>query len=98
MLSDYANQSITWKRRTGQDDRGTPRYEEPAVIRGRFQHKRRMIRNANGEEVVSEAFVMTEAHVRTGDILGWDGRDWPVVSVSTVPGLMGEELHREVYL
>jgi len=34
--------------------------------------------------------------VKPGDELEFDGRRWPVIAVSTVPGLDGKEAHREV--
>ena len=34
--------------------------------------------------------------VKPGDELEFNGRRWPVIAVSTVPGLDGAENHREV--
>jgi hypothetical protein len=45
--------------------------------------------------VVSEARVFCTEAVKPGDELEFDGRRWPVIAVSTVPGLDGKESHRE---
>ncbi len=77
---------------------GQPLYADPQPVKGRFEYTRRFIRSAQGEKVVSEASVMTRAPVNPDDILVWDGRDWPVLAVAIIYGLMGKELHREVSL
>ena len=54
------------------------------------------MRDNEGREVVSEARVFCIEPVKPGDILKYEDRDWPVISVSIVPGLDGSESHREV--
>jgi hypothetical protein len=98
LLSLYANQDIPWKRKIGMKPNGQPLYADPQPVKGRFEYTRRFIRSAQGEKVVSEASVMTRAPVNPDDILVWDGRDWPVLAVAIIYGLMGKELHREVSL
>lgn len=103
MIELYTNQRIGWRKRTGIKDNGAGIYEparpaDPAIIMGRFEYSRRLILNEKGEKVISEAFVMTAAPVTTGDLLIWEGREWPVQRVKPITGLMGQELHREVYL
>ena len=34
--------------------------------------------------------------VKPGDVLEWNGRDWPVIAVSMVPSLDGKETFYEV--
>ncbi len=103
MISTYANQSIGWRRRTGIKDNGTPIYDPappapPDTIKASVDFSRRLIRNAKGEEVVSEACVMTKAKVNEGDKLEIFGREWAVLKCNPIPDLFGNELHREVYL
>lgn len=98
MFDLYASFKIAWKRRTGIKDNGVPILEPMPPLRGRVSYKRRLIRDARGEQVVSEALVMTMTDVRPGDVITWDGRDWPVIAVTTQYGLHETVLHREVSL
>ena len=95
MIQDYLNQIATWKRVTGQNMYGEPKTEEKE-IKVRWEGKRRLVRDNKGREVVSEARVFCVEPVKPGDILEHGGREWPVIAVSTVPGLDGSESHREV--
>lgn len=99
----YANMSIGWRRWTGTKDNGTPIYtpappDPPETIKGNLSYKRRLIRNEKGEEVVSEACVMTKAAINAGDKLEIFGREWVVQMCHPIIGLFDKELHREVYL
>lgn len=98
MLDLYANQEIPWKKRLGVKDNGMSLFAPAVTVKGKFEYKRKLIRNDKGERVVSEAFVMTAAPVTIGDALHWDDRDWTVLKVSIIYDLMGAELHREVNL
>ena len=95
MIQDYLNQTATWKRVVGQNMYGEPKTEEKE-IKVRWEGKRRLVRDNEGREVVSEARVFCVEPVKPGDILEHGGRSWPVIAVSTVPGLDGSENHREV--
>ena len=95
MIQDYLNQTATWKRVVGQNMYGEPETEEKE-IKVRWEGKRRLVRDNEGREVVSEARVFCTEAVKPGDELEFDGRSWPVIAVSTVPGLDGMESHREV--
>ena len=94
MIQDYLNQTATWKRVVGQNMYGEPKTEEKE-IKVRWEGKRRLVRDNEGREVVSEARVFCVEPVKPGDILEHGGREWPVIAVSTVPGLDGSESHRE---
>lgn len=95
MITGYLNQIATWKRVIGQNMYGEPETEEKR-IKVRWEGKRRLVRDNEGREVVSEARVFCVEPVKPGDLLEYAGREWPVIAVSTVPGLDGEESHREV--
>jgi len=94
MIRNYLNQTATWKRVIGQNMYGEPETEEKE-IKVRWEGKRRLVRDKDGREVVSEARVFCTDPVKPGDELELDGREWPVIAVSTVPGLDGKESHRE---
>ena len=95
MIQDYLNQTATWKRVVGQNMYGEPETEEKR-IKVRWEGKRRLVRDNEGQEVVSEARVFCIEPVQPGDLLEYAGREWPVIAVSTVPDLDGKEAYREV--
>jgi hypothetical protein len=94
MIEGYLNQRAVWKRKTGSNEYGEP-VTKQKTIKVRWEGKRRLVRDNEGREVVSEARVFCIEPVKPGDILEYEDRDWPVIAVSTVPGLDGKENHRE---
>ena len=97
MIEGYLNQGAVWKRKTGSNEYGEP-VTKQKTIKVRWEGKRRLVRDNEGREVVSEARVFCVEPVKPGDILEHGGREWPVIAVSTVPGLDGVENHHEVAL
>jgi hypothetical protein len=95
MIKGYLNQTANWHYVTGQNEYGEPQTSSK-TIKVRWEGKRRLVRDNEGREVVSEARVFCVEPVKQGDELEFDGRGWPVIAVSTVPGLDGKEAHREV--
>jgi len=95
MIQDYLNQTATWKRVVGQNMYGEPEFDEKE-IKVRWEGKRRLVRDKEGQEIVSEARVFCVEPVQPGDVLVYDEREWPVITVSVMPGLSGKEAHREV--
>ena len=94
MMRDYLNQTATWHYVTGLNDYGEPTTSSK-TIKVRWEGKRRLVRDNQGREVVSEARVFCVDAVKPGDELEFDGRRWPVIAVSCAPGLDGAENHRE---
>jgi hypothetical protein len=97
MIEAYLNQTATWHYVTGYDDYNKP-ITGSKTIPVRWEGKRRLVRDKEGREVISEARVFCTENVKTGDRLEYDGRAWPVIAVSIIPGLDGAESHREVAL
>ena len=96
MIKGYLNQTAIWHYFTGQKNKyGEPEFGKK-TIKVRGEGKRRLVRDNEGREVVSEARVFCTEAVKPGDELEFDGRSWPVIAVSTVPDLGGKEAHREV--
>jgi hypothetical protein len=96
MIGAYLNQTVLWKRRMGVNRHAEPIFSEPISINVRFEGKRRMVRDAKGQDVVSEALVFCREDVQPGDVLVYEGREWTVITVSPVPDLSGRISHREV--
>ncbi len=95
MINDYLNQTAIWHYVTGQNEYGEPQTSSK-TIKVRWEGRRRLVRNNEGREVVSEARVFCTEAVKPGDELELDGRSWPVIAVSTAPDLDGKEAFREV--
>ncbi len=98
MIEVYLNQTAGWKQKTGSNKYNEPQHADQVGIPVRWQGKRRMVKNEQGEEVVSEVKVFTKDPVSLGDRLIYNGREWPVVSVLEVRGLDGEIEYYEVAL
>lgn len=97
MLEPYANNTVTWKTATGQNEYGEP-ITGSSPIQCRLEPRRRLVRNAQGQEVVSEIALYTQAAVKVGDLIAVDGVDYPVIAVTVEYGLSGLEAFREVAL
>ncbi|MFO7253133.1 MAG: hypothetical protein DIU60_020535 [Actinomycetes bacterium] len=95
MIEAYLRQKAIWRQMVAED--GYPPQPGPGTeIRVRWEAKRRLVRNQQGDEVVSEARVFCIEPVQPGDVLEFDGRQWPVIAVSETPGLDGKARFREV--
>lgn len=94
----YARQTVGLARRNGIKDNGQPLYEAKVKIKARFEEKRSFVRNAQGEEVVSEAMMLTASKVAEGDVVAYGDRQWTVLCVSALVGLDGNVTHYEVWL
>jgi len=95
MIKGYLNQSAIWYYVTGQNEYGEPQTSSK-TIKVRWEGKRRLVRDNEGREVISDARVFCTEAVKPGDELEFGGRRWPVIAVTTVPDLSGKEAHREV--
>lgn len=89
-------QDATWKQKSTHD--GYDQSWSSTTIKCRFVQKRRQVRNAQGESVLSEAAVNCIEAVQAGDIITYGGKDWPVIAVSETPDLDGIVWFREVAL
>ena len=97
LISEYLNQSITLKAKASVNAYNESTYTS-STIKARFEYKRRMVRNRDGEELLSTAQVFTEAQVKPDDVLTFDGRDWQVITVENCVDLEGNVNHYEVFL
>lgn len=95
MIKGYLNQTALWRKMVSQDGY-PPQPGPPTPIPVRWEAKRRLVRDRQGQEVVSEARVFCIADVQPGDILEYGGRDWPVIAVSEAVTLEGKTAFREV--
>jgi hypothetical protein len=96
MIKDYLNQDATWSSKTGDNEYGESVFADAVLIKVRWEHRRRFVRNSQGKEVVSESEVICIETVQVDDVLTYSGQDHIVITVSDVPGLNGDISHREV--
>jgi hypothetical protein len=96
MIEGYLNQDAIWKRIESRDAYGKPKTITSTHIKVRWEGKRRLVRNAQGQEVVSEARAFCAEPVQPGDFINFNGKDWEVIAISEVPSLDGEVYFREV--
>jgi hypothetical protein len=98
MIKDYLNQTALWHYTTGQmNEYGEPQTSSKS-IKVRWEGKRRLVRDNEGREVVSEARVFCVEPVQPGDLLKYADREWPVIAVSEATGIDGRIHFREVAL
>lgn len=92
-------------RRLSVDARGDEEYGEPEVHPCRYQPSTRLVRAADGSQVVSEAVLFTTVEVRTSDVVWPPGADPEDEDAGRKPlravphyGLTGAVDHYEVTL
>ena len=84
MIEDYLTQTIQILRRTGHDTTGTATYAAPVSRLARVQHRRRMIRNPQGEQLISDMQIWLKpgTPVGEGDRIAYGGVTYHVMSVN----------------
>lgn len=101
MIESYLAQDVWRQAQSGVDANGQRTFGEPMQTKGRWLEKRRLVRNAEGEQVVSEVTVMlrpAEA-VAVGDRLSCDDSEYmDVITISVSRGLRGEAALKRAYL
>jgi len=101
MIDGYLAQTVWRKPKTGADENGQPTFGAAEQSKGRWLEKRRLVRNAEGEQVVSEVTctLAADAAVAVGDQLSADGVEYlTVIAVSVSRDLGGEAALRRAYL
>ena len=101
LIGSYLAQSIWRKSRSGVDGYGQPTFGAAVQTKGRWLEKRRLVRNANGEQVISEVSVTLAADeaVAVGDQLSLDGSTYlTVIAVSADRDLAGGLVLKRAYL
>jgi len=92
VIESYLAQDLWWKQQTDSDGYGQPVLAAAVQSKGRWVEKRRVVRNTDGREVLSEVSVTLPAdhEVAAGDRLSADGETYvEVIAVSRGVGLSG---------
>lgn len=95
MIEGYLNQRAVWKRKTGSNEYGEP-VTKQKTIKVRWEGKRRLVRDSQGREVISEARFFCFEKVNPDDIAEYNGHEWKVIAVSEIVDLDGNISHYEV--
>ncbi len=101
MIASYLAQDVWRKARSGADAYGQGTFGTPVQTKGRWLEKRRLVRNAQGEQVLSEVTVCLapQEPVAVGDQLSADGQRYlTVLAVSASRDLVGGVLLQRAYL
>ena len=77
MISEYLNQTVTHKTVSSVNNYNEKTYSSTSTS-ARFIYKREIIRNADGEEITSNAIVYTKTELNEGDVITYDSKDWVV--------------------
>ena len=93
LVSCYLNQTLEWKNVTGVNEYNEPTHVTSS-IKGRKETGFKLIRNSQGQEVVSSATVFTESAIINNDLI--DGK--LVISVESMIELNGSIMFYEVFL
>jgi len=101
VIGSYLAQGIWRKSRTGVDGYGQPTFAAPTQTNGRWLEKRRLVRNAQGEQVISEVSVTLspDEAIAVGDQLSMDNSMYlTVIAVSADRDLAGGLVLKRAYL
>ena len=95
MIGSYLAQEVWRRANAGPDEYGQPTFETAVKSRGRWTEKRRLVRNADGVEVLSEISVTLTGGepLESGDQVSLDGETWfEVIAISRGVALGGGRL------
>lgn len=97
MMDNYFNQDAALLSVSGTNEYGEPITTE-IPVKVRWQGGRRLVRDAQGNEVVAEVTCFCREEIKPGDIMLYAGGKWPVIAVMDKVDLEGNALYREVAL
>lgn len=97
-MEHLLNQSAILRLKIGKTGYGTLTHDEGTQVDIRWQDSIKIIKNKDGEEVTSTAFIWALTPMRIDDILVYKEKDWPIKQVEEVPDYDGNIHHWEVYL
>jgi hypothetical protein len=69
MMADYCNQSAVWKKAVGPNEYAETIYADPVGIPCRKEIKLRLVRDKNGNQVVSDTRLFTPEQIQVDDLI-----------------------------
>ena len=98
MISSYLNQTVSHQAQSGKDEYNQSIFLTAVDIPAKYEYSRKEVLNREGERVISESVCFAAVEVKAGDIITFDGIDWPVIVATPERGLGGEVNHYECRL
>jgi Phage protein Gp9. len=97
VIKEYLNQTVTLKETIGYNEYGEPVSSEKAIP-CRFERKRKLVRDKQGNEVVSEATMYCIEPISPDDRVVYNGKEYVVISILEAVDLDGNIVYYEVAL
>lgn len=97
MITTYLNQTVTLKIKGVVNEYNEATYTSTS-IKARFEYNRKMVRNAKGETVTSEATCFSKVQIKPDDTIVYDGVDWVVIGVADIRDINGIVTHYEAVM
>jgi hypothetical protein len=95
LLKKYLNQTVQLKKFSGnRDSYAQPIYNDATTENARVEDVFRLVKNAEGKEIVSKTTVFIEEEVNTEDLIN----DQEIISVMSMINKYGQVVGYEVYL
>lgn len=98
MIEGYLTQKSTWKAKTGVNEFNEPTYAVPVEINCRVDFKRKMVRNKEGQEVLSESTLLTTTAINPDDLITYGTFSMVVITSHPLNELDGTVMFYEVSL
>lgn len=89
MIDRYTNQTVSYKGTSTQDEYCQTAYVTTVNMLCRYEYDRKIVKNKEGKEVISEARCFTKTAVKPDDVITFDSKDWPIISVKNEVDLNG---------
>lgn len=98
-LSWAMNQDAVYRKLIGQDGWGRAIYMPDTELKVRWQFKQKLVRAANGQEVMSEAeaWVPLTISPKADDVFVYSGQTYKVINIGTPVSIYGETGHHKVF-
>jgi len=89
MIANYLKQSITLERRSGSNDYGESTYAAGVTLSARVEQRTQLVRNSEGEQVVSQArvFLPAGSDCNPHDKITYSGQTYHVLAVDSAQAL-----------
>lgn len=97
MIKEYLRQTATLRTITGYNEYGEPVASDKNIL-CRFEMKRKLVRDKQGSEVVSEATMYCIEPVSPDDRIVYNNKEYIAIAVSEIVDLDGNVVYYEVAL
>jgi hypothetical protein len=94
--SHLLNHKVTLKHVNGSDSNNNPVISDMEDIACRIEFKSGMIIGANGQQTSTTGRIFTEANIKSGDLIEFDGKDYSVVAVNPYYSIDASNVVNEV--